>query len=143
MAPGTYPLVVKPGRPLSGFTTSGYVPGAISECTYQGKQYCYPIGTNTVGIFYNKKMLAAAGVQPPKSWADLQAAAKAAVYGAALCSGQVCCATERVLVQRDAHDAFVDAVLAETPMRSANILVLTFCGIPSGDHSWAFQMTLR
>src|SRR2546430_1872065 len=46
--------------------------------------------------------------------ADLQAAAKAAVYGAALCSGQVCCATERVLVERDAHDAFVDAVLAET-----------------------------
>jgi NAD-dependent aldehyde dehydrogenases len=32
--------------------------------------------------------------------ADLQAAADAAVYGAALCSGQVCCATERVLVER-------------------------------------------
>src|ERR1700739_1115944 len=46
--------------------------------------------------------------------ADLRAAAKAAVYGAALCSGQVCCATERVLVERDAHDVFVDAVLAET-----------------------------
>src|SRR5215467_10373613 len=46
--------------------------------------------------------------------ADLQAAAEAAVYGAALCSGQVCCATERVLVERRVHDAFVDAVLAET-----------------------------
>lgn len=46
--------------------------------------------------------------------ADLQAAAKAAVYGAALCSGQVCCATERVLVERDVHNAFVDAVLTET-----------------------------
>src|SRR5689334_6422979 len=46
--------------------------------------------------------------------ADLAAAAKAAVYGAALCSGQVCCATERVLVERRVHDAFVDAVLAET-----------------------------
>jgi succinate-semialdehyde dehydrogenase/glutarate-semialdehyde dehydrogenase len=46
--------------------------------------------------------------------ADIQAAAKAAVYGAALCSGQVCCATERVLVERGVHDAFVDAVLAET-----------------------------
>jgi len=46
--------------------------------------------------------------------ADLRAAARAAVYGAALCSGQVCCATERVLVERDVHDAFVDAVLAET-----------------------------
>jgi succinate-semialdehyde dehydrogenase/glutarate-semialdehyde dehydrogenase len=45
--------------------------------------------------------------------ADLEAAAKAAVYGAVLCSGQVCCATERVLVERGVHDAFVDAVLAE------------------------------
>ena len=46
--------------------------------------------------------------------ADLQAAAEAAVYGAALCSGQVCCATERVLVEHGAHDAFVDAVLTAT-----------------------------
>ncbi len=64
-----------------GFSTAGYVKGAITECTYQGKQYCFPIGTNTVGIFYNKKMLAAAGVQPPKSWADLQAAAKQLTKG--------------------------------------------------------------
>ena len=64
-----------------GFSTAGYVKGAISECTYQGKQYCFPIGTNTVGIFYNKKMLAAAGVQPPKSWADLQSAAKKLTKG--------------------------------------------------------------
>ena len=32
-----------------------------------------------------------------------------------------------------------DAVLADTPIRSASILVLTF----SSDHSWAVQMTLR
>jgi acyl-CoA reductase-like NAD-dependent aldehyde dehydrogenase len=46
--------------------------------------------------------------------ADLQAAARAAVYGAYLCSGQVCCATERVLVHERVHGAFVEAVLAET-----------------------------
>lgn len=45
--------------------------------------------------------------------ADVEAAAKAAVYGAYLCAGQVCCATERVLVDRAAHGAFVDAVMAE------------------------------
>src|SRR4029077_4122167 len=61
---------------LPGFTTSGYYPGAISECTYQGKQYCYPIGTNSVGLFYNKAMFAAAGLQPPTTWAELQADAK-------------------------------------------------------------------
>jgi succinate-semialdehyde dehydrogenase/glutarate-semialdehyde dehydrogenase len=51
--------------------------------------------------------------------ADLDAAAKAAVYGASLCSGQVCCATERVVVHRDIHDAFVQAV-----MRAADHVVL-------------------
>lgn len=70
---------------LPGFTTSGYIPGAISECTYQGKQYCYPIGTNSVGIFYNKAMFAAAHLSPPTTWAQLQSDAKALtkppVYG--------------------------------------------------------------
>jgi multiple sugar transport system substrate-binding protein len=61
---------------LPGFTKSGYYPGAISECTYQGKQYCYPIGTNSVGLFYNKKMFADAGLQPPTTWAEMQSDAK-------------------------------------------------------------------
>jgi acyl-CoA reductase-like NAD-dependent aldehyde dehydrogenase len=51
--------------------------------------------------------------------ADLDAAASAAVYGASLCSGQVCCATERVVVHRDVHDDFVEAVL-----RAAQSVVL-------------------
>jgi multiple sugar transport system substrate-binding protein len=72
---------------LPGFTTSGYYPGAVSECTYQGKQYCYAIGTNSVGLFYNKAMFAAAGLQPPTTWTELQSDAqkltKAPVYGVA------------------------------------------------------------
>jgi multiple sugar transport system substrate-binding protein len=62
---------------LSGFTTKGYYPGAVQECTYKGKHYCYAIGTNTVGLFYNKQMLAAAHLQPPTTWAQLQSDAKA------------------------------------------------------------------
>jgi multiple sugar transport system substrate-binding protein len=62
---------------MPGFTTSGYTAGAIAECTYQGKRYCYPIGTNTVGLFYNKSMFAAAHLSPPATWAQLQADAKA------------------------------------------------------------------
>ena len=50
---------------LAGFTTSGYYTGSMNECRYQGKYYCYPIGTNSLGIFYNKKMLDAAHVKPP------------------------------------------------------------------------------
>ena len=72
---------LKPLDSEPGFTTSGYVPGAVSECTYQGKHYCYAIGTNTVGIFYNKAMLAAAHLSPPATWAQLQSDAKALTKG--------------------------------------------------------------
>jgi succinate-semialdehyde dehydrogenase/glutarate-semialdehyde dehydrogenase len=43
--------------------------------------------------------------------ADLGAAAAAAVEGAAYLAGQVCVATERVLVEDRAHDEFVELVL--------------------------------
>jgi acyl-CoA reductase-like NAD-dependent aldehyde dehydrogenase len=44
--------------------------------------------------------------------ADLERAAKGAVYGGFFCAGQVCCATERVLVDRRVHDDFLSAVVA-------------------------------
>jgi len=43
--------------------------------------------------------------------ADIEAAAEAAVYGAYYNAGQVCCATERVIVVDSVHDAFVNAAL--------------------------------
>jgi acyl-CoA reductase-like NAD-dependent aldehyde dehydrogenase len=43
--------------------------------------------------------------------ADLERAAQGAVLGGFFCAGQVCCATERVLVHEDVHDAFLDEVL--------------------------------
>lgn len=45
--------------------------------------------------------------------ANLEAAARAAVEGAAFLAGQVCVATERVLVQEDVHDGFVELALKE------------------------------
>ena len=45
--------------------------------------------------------------------ADLGLAAKGAVYGAFYCAGQVCAATERVLVDRRVHDDFLAAVVEE------------------------------
>jgi multiple sugar transport system substrate-binding protein len=78
---------LRPFDNLPGFTTSGYYPGAMKECQYQGKYYCYPIGTNTIGIFYNKAMFAAAHLPPPATWAQLQSDAtaltKPPVYGIA------------------------------------------------------------
>ncbi len=45
--------------------------------------------------------------------ADLEAAAKGAVFGGFFCAGQVCCATERVLVDKRVHDDFLTAVIKE------------------------------
>ncbi len=45
--------------------------------------------------------------------ADLEAAAKGAVFGGFFCAGQVCCATERVLVDKRVHDDFLAAVVRE------------------------------
>src|SRR5436305_8391440 len=43
--------------------------------------------------------------------ADLERAAQGAVFGGFYCAGQVCCATERVLVHQGVHDAFLDEVI--------------------------------
>jgi acyl-CoA reductase-like NAD-dependent aldehyde dehydrogenase len=43
--------------------------------------------------------------------ADVSAAAEAAVYGTYYNAGQVCCATERVVVLESVHDEFVEAAL--------------------------------
>jgi acyl-CoA reductase-like NAD-dependent aldehyde dehydrogenase len=43
--------------------------------------------------------------------ADLARAAEGAVFGGFFCAGQVCCATERVLVHENVHDAFLDEVV--------------------------------
>jgi acyl-CoA reductase-like NAD-dependent aldehyde dehydrogenase len=43
--------------------------------------------------------------------ADLARAAEGAVFGGFFCAGQVCCATERVLVHDRVHDAFLEAVV--------------------------------
>jgi acyl-CoA reductase-like NAD-dependent aldehyde dehydrogenase len=51
--------------------------------------------------------------------ADLARAAEGAVFGGFFCAGQVCCATERVLVHERVHDAFLEQVLrvaAEWPL---------------------------
>jgi acyl-CoA reductase-like NAD-dependent aldehyde dehydrogenase len=45
--------------------------------------------------------------------ADLDAAAKGAVFGGFFCAGQVCCATERVLVDKRVHEDFLAAVIKE------------------------------
>ena len=66
-----------------------------AEAKFNGTIYGYPLYTNTIALFYNKAMLSAANIQPPKTWAQLLTDAKALTnaqhYGIAFagenCSG--------------------------------------------------------
>ena len=63
-------------------------PGPKAAVTDGSKVYGVPIGSNSLALYYNKKMFADAGVaSPPKTWAELTEAAtkttKSPVYGIA------------------------------------------------------------
>ncbi|WP_421107814.1 extracellular solute-binding protein [Streptomyces sp. NEAU-S77] len=55
---------------------SDYLPKAAAGTKFKGATYGVPQVIDTLGLFYNKKMLKEAGVAPPTSWAGLKAAAK-------------------------------------------------------------------
>ena len=59
-----------------GVNTSGLTEGAIAAGSYAGVQYGIGFGNNTIGLFYNKKLLSAAHVTPPVTWAQLVTDAK-------------------------------------------------------------------
>ncbi|SEF21115.1 multiple sugar transport system substrate-binding protein [Amycolatopsis pretoriensis] len=63
--------------PLDGYgiTTDGYYDSIVKAGTYQGKVYGVAPGVNGLALIYNKDLLTAAGVQPPKTWDELKAAA--------------------------------------------------------------------
>jgi acyl-CoA reductase-like NAD-dependent aldehyde dehydrogenase len=66
-----------------------------------------------------KKLLMELGGNGPQivlEDADLRRAAKAAAFGAYFNAGQVCCATERVLVDRRVHRDFLDLVVEEAKL---------------------------
>ncbi|WP_238426537.1 sugar ABC transporter substrate-binding protein [Streptomyces adustus] len=58
-----------------GIDSSGFAKGILSAGTYQGKVYGLAPDVSTVALFYNKDMLAKAGVAVPRSWDELKTAA--------------------------------------------------------------------
>ncbi|MEV5954066.1 extracellular solute-binding protein [Streptomyces sp. NPDC051987] len=61
-----------------GLDTSSIQKNIIGAGTIDGASYGVPIGANTLALYYNKKVLSAAGVDPAsvKDWASLTAALK-------------------------------------------------------------------
>jgi multiple sugar transport system substrate-binding protein len=64
-----------------GLNADGYLKGVVDASSYQGKVYGLQPVTNSIGLFYNKDVLAKADVKPPTTWAELKTAAKALTKG--------------------------------------------------------------
>ncbi|MFD3607607.1 extracellular solute-binding protein [Streptomyces atroolivaceus] len=66
--------------PLDGTTAlkdqDDFLKQAAASTQYKGKTYAVPQVIDSMGIFYNKKMFADAGVEPPAKIADLKTVAK-------------------------------------------------------------------
>ena len=69
--------------PLSnyGLSAKGYQRGVVAASTYKGKLYGLQPITNSLALFYNKDILAKAGVKPPTTWGELKTAAKQLTSG--------------------------------------------------------------
>lgn len=89
-------LVGHPGVDLVGFTGE----------TVTGEAICA-----RAGIKMTLMELGGNGPQIVASDANLVEAAKAAALGCFFNAGQVCCATERILVERSVHDEFMSELL--------------------------------
>lgn len=53
---------------------ASFMEGSINSCYYEGKLYGLPWGNNCLGLFYNKEMLDAAGIEVPTTWSELEVA---------------------------------------------------------------------
>ncbi|MEW1862692.1 extracellular solute-binding protein [Streptomyces sp. NBC_00669] len=64
--------------PLDGTTaltdTGDFVAGPLNTTKYEGKSYAVPSVTDTLGLLYNKKLFAQAGIaKPPTTWDEMVA----------------------------------------------------------------------
>jgi multiple sugar transport system substrate-binding protein len=58
--------------PQSQFPLGDFLKPAVDTAMYQGRLYAVPDYSNADLLYYRKDILAKAGVQPPKTWAQLQ-----------------------------------------------------------------------
>lgn len=78
----------------NGLKTDIFYPGMLSSAVYAGKTYGLPIDTGTRVLYYNKKLLADAGVEPPTKWDDVLPTAEKltnkdkGIYGFVATSGE-------------------------------------------------------
>ncbi|WP_337062167.1 sugar ABC transporter substrate-binding protein [Kineococcus sp. G2] len=64
-----------------GIDSTGVAPGVLEASTYEGELYALQPVTNTIALFYNKKILEEAGITPPTTWEELKTTAAALTQG--------------------------------------------------------------
>jgi multiple sugar transport system substrate-binding protein len=68
---------LKPYMQSSDFSMSQFPAAALSYTSFQGKQVALPVLTDAYGLYYNKSLLAKAGITtPPKTMSELMADAQ-------------------------------------------------------------------
>ena len=64
-----------------GTKSSEFYEGPWKSTQLDSKTYGVPLNSNNLGLFYNKDLLSAAGLQPPTTWEELKTAAQATTQG--------------------------------------------------------------
>lgn len=59
-----------------GFDWNQFTPGAQKLVSFDGKKWGLPLSLDTAALFYNGDVLAEAGLEPPTSFAEIEAAAQ-------------------------------------------------------------------
>ena len=54
------------------FPLDKFFPGVVTTAMYKGRLYAVPYSTNAGLLYYRKDLLDAAGLKPPKTWAELR-----------------------------------------------------------------------
>ena len=60
--------------PPDKFPTAGMLTSAVDSATYFGKLYTYPQGSDGAMLYYRSDLLDKAGLKPPVTWDEMQAA---------------------------------------------------------------------
>jgi multiple sugar transport system substrate-binding protein len=70
-------------KPLEelGVSTDGVPQGILRYGSYKGTYYAAARAVNSLGLFYNKDILAKEGITPPATWQELRTAAKRLTHG--------------------------------------------------------------
>ncbi|GHB78365.1 ABC transporter substrate-binding protein [Streptomyces viridiviolaceus] len=77
--------------PRDHFALDSFLPPVVDTATYEGRLYAVPYVTNAGLLLYRKDVLAAEGVPAPRTWAELERAARtiAPKYGLDGYAGQL------------------------------------------------------